>query len=163
MPLAQGHPFLRPCNIAPQTMKLHRGTWVSGYVTIGHCVTPLPLRIAVSAQCAVCSNHWFCPCALALDTSLKKNQTLQNIFRHIEEQQCGACEVELEDAVHPCTFLTQAYQHDHNTLTAKRNIVETQLEALGSSWSTRQVTTSMLAVPTQGPEKVMLLNIYQFG
>ena len=76
-------------------------------------------------------------CDLALAMSLKKNQTLQKILRHIEEQHCGSGEVELEDAVDPCTFLTQTYHHEHNTLTAKLQIVETQLEALGSSWSKR--------------------------
>ena len=89
----------------------------------------------------------------------KKNQTLQKILRHIEEHHCGSGEVELENAVDPCIFLTQAYHHDHNTLTAKLKIVEAQLEALDSSWSKAQVATSMNDAPAQEQDKVMLLNI----
>ena len=95
--------------------------------------------------------------------SLNKNKLLQRILKHIEAQHCGSGEVELEDAVDPCTLLTKNYQHGHEHLTAKLKLVETQLEALDPSWSNWQLPTSMIVVPADGSESALLLSIYQLG
>ena len=95
--------------------------------------------------------------------SLKKNKLLQRILKHIEAQHVGSGEVELEDAIDPCTFLTNLYEHDHAALTAKLNIIETQLQQLDPTWSTGQVSTSMNDSPADGSESVLLLSIYQLG
>ena len=95
--------------------------------------------------------------------SLKKNTLLQRILKHIEAQHCGPGEVELEMAVDPCKLLTKNYQHDHESLTAKLQLVETQLEALDPSWSKGQLSTSMIVVPSDGSEIALLLSIYQLG
>ena len=95
--------------------------------------------------------------------SLKKTKELQKILKHIEAQHCGSGEVELEDAIDPCTFLTQKYKENHIALSAKLKIVEYLLERLDSSWSKGQVATDMLGAPAAGSEKVLLLSIYQLG
>ena len=95
--------------------------------------------------------------------SLKKNKVLQKILTHIEQQHCGSGEVELEDAVDPCTFLSQHYEHQHASLTAKLQMVENQLDNVDPSWSKGTLSTSMLDVPAAGSEKVLLLSIYQLG
>ena len=94
---------------------------------------------------------------------LKKNKLMQRILKHIEAQHCGSGEVELEDAVDPCKLLTQNYQYDHESLTAKLKLVETQLEALDPSWSTGQLSTSMSVVPADGSDIALLLSICQLG
>ena len=104
-----------------------------------------------------------CSVGICTAMSLKKNKLLQRILKHIEAQHCGSGEVELEDAVDPCTLLTKNYQHDHESLTAKLKLVETQLEALDPSWSKGQLSTSMIDVPADGSESVLLLSIYQLG
>ena len=86
--------------------------------------------------------------------------SLQNILRHTEELHCGSGEVELEVVVDSCTFLTQTYHHNHSTLTGKLKIVETQLEALDSSWIKGPVATAM---PAQGQETVILLRFTSSG
>ena len=95
--------------------------------------------------------------------SLKKNKVLQKILKHIEAQHCGSGEVELEDAVDPCAFLTQAYAKDHMTLTSRLKSVEIHLETLDPSWSKEQPSTSMNDAPSRGEEKVLQLSIYQLG
>ena len=64
--------------------------------------------------------------------SLKQNKLRQRVLQHIEARHCGSGDVELEDAVDPCELLTKNYQHDHESLTVKLKLVETQLEALDS-------------------------------
>ena len=102
-------------------------------------------------------------CGICAAMSLKKSKAMQKILKHIEAQHCGSGEVELEDAVGPCTFLTQNYQNNQGALTAKLKLVETQLEALDPSWSKGQLSTSMLDVPAEGSESVLRLSIYQLG
>ena len=95
--------------------------------------------------------------------SLKKDKVLMKILKHIEAQHCGSGEVELEDAVDPCAFLTQHYKDDHQALTTKLRIVEAQLEALDPTWSKGEVATSMFDAPADGEETVLKLSIYQLG
>ena len=93
---------------------------------------------------------------------LKKNKLLQRILQHIEAQHCGSGEVELEDAVDPCTFLTQLYENDTVALTTKLQSVESQLDTIDRSWS-KEWCTSMFDVPADGEEKVQCLSVYQLG
>ena len=83
-------------------------------------------------QCVHDSNVVDCSCFDQEPRGLQ-NKLLKRIITFIERQHCGSGEVELEDAVDPCKLLTKNYQHDHESLTAKLKLVETQLEALDPS------------------------------
>ena len=104
----------------------------------------------------MCSDHPFCPCDIALAMSLKKNQTLQKILRHTEEQQCGAGEVELEDAVDPCAFRTQTDLPSR----PHRSDCEAQGLSLLSSEST--VVSFELEIETRGDALARCLS-FSFG
>ena len=95
--------------------------------------------------------------------SLKKNKLLQKILQHIEAQHCGSGEVELEDAVDPCSWLTRQFQSDHTGLSTRLRNVESQVEALDPSWQKGQLDTSMLDAPAEGEEKTLRLSVYQLG
>ena len=103
-----------------------------------------------SVKCARSSEHPRCPSELALAISLNKNKIPQSILHHDEAQHYGSGEVELEDAVAPCTFLTHAYENGHHARTTKMKIVETHLDTLDSAWSQGQVSTSKTERPTVG-------------
>ena len=82
--------------------------------------------------------------------TLKKNKVLQKILQHIEAQHCGSGDVEFEDAVDPCTFLTQNYETNHLALTAKLQMVESMLDSMDPSWVKGELSTSMLDVQAAG-------------
>ena len=99
-------------------------------------------RLAPIASCPVSGAHCFLPSVLRPVSRAMPPKTLgvleTEILRHIEKQHCGSGDLELEDAVDPCQYLTERFASAPADFACIIKELQTHLERLDGTWAGRR-------------------------